>query len=46
MEYSSISKLFANYVHEGKWDIENVPAPFREEVDLILKELKGGEENV
>ena len=46
MEYSSISKLFANYVHEGKWDINNVPAAFKKEVDLILQELKGGEKNV
>lgn len=50
MENEAIKRLFANYIHEGKWSKENVPEPIREDIMKIVSELKeedsdeGGEE--
>lgn len=37
--YSSIVMLYATFVIDGKWDINNIPAMFKPLVDELIAEL-------
>ena len=38
--YSALVMLYASYVLEGKWDIENTPASIRPMIQEILDEAQ------
>ena len=40
MENKAIKTLFATYIHQGKWDIDNVPESMKDSVMKIVSELK------
>lgn len=45
--YSSLIMLYASYILEGKWDIENTPASLRPQIQEIIDNAqKKPEENV
>ena len=44
--YSSLVMLYASYIIEGKWDIENTPAILRPMIEEIVNEaLKKPQDN-
>ena len=42
--FSNLSMLYALYVLEGKWDINNVPAMIRPQVEQIMADILGKQE--